>query len=235
MILSGNLLTDGLFWALIVITLIGSLVQAALQSRFKKYSELTTASGQNAENVARSILNSNDCANVAVMPTPGNLTDHFDPRSETVNLSAPVYGSNSVAAVSVAAHESGHAIQHQQGYAMVKIRSALVPVINFSSNLIWPLFLIGVIMGGAFGGMLADIGIVLFAVVFLFHLVTLPVELNASNRALKILQDGAYLNQDELPAAKKVLSAAAFTYVVAAMSSLIQLIRMVSISRNRRR
>ena len=164
---------------------------------------------------------------------PGNLTDHFDPRSRTVNLSAAVYGSTSISAIGVAAHECGHVIQDAREYVPLKIRAALVPVANIGSNLAIPLIILGVIIGGV-GSPLAEIGILMFSLAVLFQLVTLPVEFNASSRALKILGDSRILAEDEVKKAREVLGSAALTYVAAAASSILQLLRLVILFGGRR-
>ena len=160
----------------------------------------------------------------------GDLTDHYDPSSKTLRLSDSVYGSNSVAAVSVAAHECGHAIQHQENYAPLKIRAALVPVANFGAGISWPLIIIGILLGGS--SLLINIGIWLFVAVVAFHLVTLPVELNASSRALKIMESSGILHGDENRYAKEVLGAAALTYVAGAASMILQLLRLLILTRS---
>ena len=166
---------------------------------------------------------------------PGKLTDHYDPRNKTVNLSESVYGSTSIAAIGVAAHECGHAMQDNEEYAPLRIRSALVPVANFGSQLSWPLILLGVIFGGL-GSPLVQIGILLFTAAVLFQLVTLPVEFNASSRAVKLLDAQGILYGEEVTGTKKVLKAAALTYVAAAAGSILQLLRLLILfgGRNRR-
>ena len=157
----------------------------------------------------------------------GSLTDHYDPRNKTLSLSDSVYGQTSVAAIGVAAHECGHAIQHQKSYAPLSIRGAIVPVANFGSTLAWPLIVIGVLFSSNTGSFLIHLGIFLFSFAVLFQLITLPVELNASNRAIKILGDTGILNSQELPMTKKVLGAAALTYVAGAAAAILQLLRLL--------
>ena len=154
----------------------------------------------------------------------GNLTDNYDPRSKVLHLSDSVYGSTSVAAVGVAAHECGHAIQHQQGYIPIKIRGAIVPVVNLGSKLSWPIIILGLILGSL---NLLNFGIILFALTLVFQIVTLPVEFNASGRALRILDGSGMLYPDEMKGARRVLSAAAMTYVTAVVSTLLQLLRLI--------
>ena len=168
---------------------------------------------------------------MSVRSTSGSLTDHYDPRSNTLRLSADVYGSSSVAAIGVAAHECGHAMQQREGYAPLKLRSALVPVVNLGSNLYFPVFLMGILFSWE---PLIYVGIVCFALTLVFSLVTLPVEFDASKRAVRALEQGGFLSRDELSGARAVLSAAAMTYVAAAISSLLQLVRLLIIARNRR-
>ena len=165
----------------------------------------------------------------------GNLTDHYDPRSKVLRLSDSVYGSTSVAAVGVAAHECGHAIQHAHGYAPLKLRSVLVPVANFGSRIAWPLILIGLLFNSKSSILLIEAGIIAFSLAVLFQLITLPVEFNASGRAIRILADSGIMYGDEIKAARKVLSAAALTYVAAAASGILQLLRLVLLTRGRRR
>ena len=170
---------------------------------------------------------------VTIQHVAGNLTDHYDPRNKTLNLSDSVYGSASVAAVGVAAHECGHAIQHDRGYAPLKMRSALAPVANIGANISWPLILVGLLLGGS--QLLIEIGILMFSLAVAFQLITLPVEFNASNRAMTMLEETGVLYRDELPKTRKVLNAAALTYVAAAASSILQLLRLVLLFGNRRR
>ena len=169
---------------------------------------------------------------VQVRAIPGSLTDHYDPRNKTVNLSQDIYGQTSLAAVGVAAHECGHAIQHALNYGPLEVRSALVPAANLGSSLSWPLFLIGLIAGIR---PLTTAGIVLFSLAVLFQLVTLPVEINASSRALKMLQSTGILGMDETKGARKVLTAAAMTYVAALAASILQLLRLLILAGGRRR
>ena len=163
----------------------------------------------------------------------GNLTDHFDPRSKVLRLSDATYGSQSVAAIGVAAHECGHAIQHARGYAPLSFRSALVPVANFGSTIAWPLILLGFLFSGETSAFLLNLGILAFSLAVLFQIVTLPVEFNASRRAMQVLGDTGMLYGDELSAARKVLTAAALTYVAGAASAILQLLRIVLLANRR--
>ena len=221
-------------YILVVIGLVLSLAASAkVNGTFSKYSRTWSRSGITGAEAARQILNANGIYDVTVRQVPGNLTDHFDPRSRTVNLSAAVYGSTSISAIGVAAHECGHVIQDAREYVPLKIRAALVPVANIGSNLAIPLIILGVIIGGV-GSPLAEIGILMFSLAVLFQLVTLPVEFNASSRALKIRGDSRILAEDEVKKAREVLGSAALTYVAAAASSILQLLRLVILFGGRR-
>lgn len=182
-------------------------------------------SGMTGAQAAERILRSAGIYDVTIRHVSGRLTDHYDPRNKTLNLSDSVYDSSSVAAVGVAAHECGHAIQHQKDYAPLTIRAALVPVANFGSTLAWPLIIIGLFFGA--GSFLVNLGIIFFSAAVLFQLVTLPVEFNASARAVRILDDTGILGQQELGYTKKVLGAAALTYVASAAAAILQLLRLI--------
>ena len=201
--------------------------QAKVKSAFNKMSQVNSASGMTGAQVAKSLLQRNQLFDVQVEEVGGQLSDHYDPRTKTVRLSSNVYRSSSLAALGVAAHETGHAMQHQTAYAPLNWRSALFPVANIGSTAAFPLFLIGMFIP-AFS-ILIDLGIILFAGAVLFQLVTLPVEFNASSRAMAQLSNGGYLRADEISGAKKVLDAAALTYVAAAAVSVMQLIRLLLI------
>ena len=207
----------------VVISMIASV---RVKSTFQKYSRVRSRTNMTGAQAAQRVLNSAGIHDVTIRHVSGDLTDHYDPRNKTLNLSDPVYGSTSVAAIGVAAHECGHAIQHQQGYSPLSLRSALVPVANFGSAVSWPLIIAGVIFGGA-GSTLCKIGILLFSAAVLFQLVTLPVEFNASFRAVRILGDTGILGDQELPYTKKVLKAAALTYVAGAAAAILQLLRLL--------
>ena len=184
---------------------------------------------------AEEILRRNGIYDVRVIHIPGNLTDHYNPGNKTMGLSDTVYQSSSVAAVGVAAHECGHAVQHARGYAPLAIRGALVPVANFGSALAWPLILIGLLITGETSVFLINLGILLFSAAVLFQLVTLPVEFNASRRAVDVLGASGMLYPDELSSVKKVLGAAALTYVAGAASAILQLLRLLILTGGRRR
>lgn len=223
----------------LILVLIGVVLsmwaQGRVTSTFGKYSRVRSRTGMTGAEAARRLLNSQGIYDVTVQAVSGNLTDHYDPRTKVVNLSESVYGATSVAAIGVAAHECGHAMQDNEGYAPLRFRSALVPAANFGSKLSWPLILIGVLFGGL-GSPLVQIGILMFTLAVLFQLVTLPVEFNASGRAVKLLDSQGILTQDEVSGTRKVLSAAALTYVAAAAGSILQLLRLIILygGRNRR-
>ena len=206
-----------------VITLIAS---ANVKSTYQKYSKVRSRTNMTGAQAAQRILHDAGIYDVAVQHVSGSLTDHYDPRNRTLNLSDSVYGSTSVAAVGVAAHECGHAIQHQVGYVPLNFRSALVPVANFGSAAAWPLIILGVIFGGA-GSMLCQLGIIFFSFAVLFQIVTLPVEFDASARAVRKLEQMGILSEQELPYTKKVLGAAALTYVASAAAAILQLLRLL--------
>ena len=227
----------GFDWT-IVLVLIGALIslwaQGRVTSTFNKYSKVRSRTGMTGADAAMRLLRAQGIYDVSVRPVSGNLTDHYDPRTKVVNLSESVYYATSVAAIGVAAHECGHAMQHNEGYAPLNFRSALVPVVNFGSKLSWPLILLGVLFGGV-GSTLCQVGILMFTLVVLFQLVTLPVEFNASNRAVKLLDSQGILAGDEVQGTKKVLGAAALTYVAAAASTILQLLRLIILYGGRRR
>ncbi len=211
--------------------IISMLAQINVKTTYAKYGKILSRRGYTADQVARRILDKNGLTYVRIVPIAGDLTDHFDPRSNTVSLSQTVYGKSSVAAIGVAAHEVGHAIQHATGYFPIKLRSAIVPITQFGSGLSTPLILIGLLFGFY---PLAYVGILLFGTVVLFQLVTLPTEFNASRRALAVLKE-EILEVDEVKGARKVLTAAALTYVAALFSALASLLRLlVIVSGNRR-
>ena len=215
------------------IAVISYLVQANLKSKFEKYSKMPLANGMTGRDVAIKMLHDNGIYDVKVTSTPGMLTDHYNPANKTVNLSEGVYGSNSVAAAAVAAHECGHAVQHARAYAPLKMRSALVPVVQFSSSIVSWVLLAGILMVQSMPQILLA-GIVLFAATTLFSFITLPVEINASKRALVWMSNAGITNVFNHKAAESALKSAAYTYVVAALSSLATLIYYVSIYMNRR-
>ncbi len=220
-------------WTMILVIpglLLGLYAQFKVKSTFDRYSRIRTKSGLTAEQAARALLSRGGSANVTISRVNGSLTDHYDPRSNTLRLSDTVYGSDSVAAVGVAAHECGHALQEHDGYGLLKLRTALVPVVNIGSSLYLPIFMAGLLFSWE---PLQMVGILCFGLTLLFSLVTLPVEINASKRALGMLE--GVLDAEELQGAKAVLSAAALTYLASVISSALQLLRLILISRSRNR
>jgi len=223
-------------YTLVLITALLSIIASLkVNSTFSKYSKVRTARNLTAEQAARSILDANGLHNVRIESVSGNLTDHYDPRTNVIRLSDSVRTSTSVAAVGVAAHEAGHAVQHAIGYMPIKLRNTLVPVANIGSMAGPYLILIGLLLSSSFSSVLLNIGIWFFAAAVLFQIVTLPVEFNASSRAIKALDEGMYLEGDEIPKVKKVLGAAAMTYVAAAAVSVANLLRFILLAGGRRR
>lgn len=221
---------DWTFLLLIPAFLFSLWAQFKTQSTFRKWSQIEAGRGITAEKAADQIMKSAGVNGVKIEKIPGQLTDHYDPRERVLRLSETVYGNSSIAALGVAAHEAGHAIQHAQGFGAIKIRNAIVPVVNITSNLAIPIFFIGLLVSLP---ILLKIGIFLFIGVVVFHLITLPVEFDASSRALKVLNMGAYLSPEELRGAKSVLSAAAMTYLAAALMAILNLVRLVLLARDR--
>ena len=217
---------------LIPAVLLSMWAQSRVQSTFNQYSQIAARGNVTADSAARMLLTLYGMSNMPINHVSGNLTDHYDPRNRTLNLSDNVYGNRSIASIGVAAHEVGHAIQHHESYSPLIFRNSIVPVVNICSSASMPLFFIGLIMGN---GLLVNIGIVLFAGALIFHLVTLPVEIDASRRALNLLEQTHTLAPDELSGAKKVLTAAAWTYIASALMAVLQLLRLILISRSRRR
>lgn len=208
------------------------LVQNMLQRRFEKYSKVPLTNGMTGAEVARKMMNDNGIYDVKVECIPGMLTDHYNPATKTVNLSQAVYSGRSVAAAAVAAHECGHVVQHAVGYAPLKMRTALVPIVTFSNNIVMWILLFGVMMVQVFPALLW-LGIILFAATTLFSFVTLPVEINASSRAVTWLESAGITNYETKPMAIDALKWAAYTYVIAALSSLATLFYYISVARNR--
>ena len=211
--------------------LLGLWAQAKVKSTYAEYSRIPTRLGRSAATVVDDLLRRNGNNKVRVGRVSGELTDHYNPGNETLNLSDGVYASNSIAALGIAAHEAGHAMQKHEGYAPLKLRTAIVPAVNVCSMLSTPLFFLGLIMAWE---PLLTLGIILFAASTVFALVTLPVEFNASNRAVAMLTEGGYVNGEEERGVRKVLQAAALTYVAAAVTSLLSLLRLVLIANRRR-
>ena len=226
---------DPTYFLLVIGMLLSLAASARVKSTFAIYSRVRSASGLTGAEAARRILHMAGITDVTVVPISGSLTDHYDPRTKTVNLSDPVYNATSVAALGVAAHECGHAIQHAKSYAPLSIRSALVPIANFGSMLAWPVILIGLFFNTRSSGLIIDIGILLFSAAVLFQLVTLPVEFDASRRALVMLRTQGILADDELKYTRRVLKSAALTYVASAAAAILQLLRIILITNGRRR
>ncbi|MGQ9855983.1 MAG: zinc metallopeptidase [Fervidobacterium sp.] len=219
---------DPTFIILLPALLLSLWATISVQSRFSEYSRVRSRIGMTGAELARFILDSAGLYDVKIEALPGTLTDHYDPRTRVVRLSQATYSSDSVAALGVVAHEIGHAIQHAKGYVPLVIRNTIAPVAQFSSNLAWIFFIIGLITG-MFG--LAQLGIILFSIAVLFSIITLPVEFDASRRALAILQKNLMMPAEELKGVKAVLSAAAMTYVAAMLMAVLQLVRMILIAR----
>lgn len=223
-------------YSLVLIGLLLCLAASArVRSTYAKYGRVRSRSGLTGREAAERILRSAGIYDVRIEHVSGNLTDHFDPGNRVLRLSDATYQSASVAAVGVAAHECGHAIQHSRGYAPLKFRSAIVPVANFGSAVAWPLILLGLLFNSRSSYLLIQIGILAFSFAVLFQLVTLPVEFNASRRAVQILGESGMLLPDELSMTKKVLRAAALTYVAGAASAILQLLRIILLTGGRRR
>lgn len=219
----------GEYWILLPAILLTLYASFKVNSTFRKYSKVENSRGITGYDCARKILDSNGLSDVEIQRVEGSMTDHYDPRSRVLRLSDTVFNVDSIAAVSVAAHECGHAIQHQQGYAPLTIRNTIVPAVNLASSFSWILILLGLFF--SFSNLIT-VGIIFFAATVVFQLITLPVEFNASSRALRIISDMGIVYGGEEKAAKKVLSAAALTYVAAALTSILQLLRLILISRD---
>ena len=219
---------DPWFILLIVAMIFSMVAQTKVSSTFNKYSRVRNRAGFTGAQVATQMLQNAGIYDVSVQRVAGNLTDHYDPRTKTLRLSQGVYDSMSVAALGVAAHETGHAIQHDVGYAPLALRSFFVPLANFGSRLAFPLIVIGFIVAGG-GSTLVTLGILFFSLSVAFTVITLPVEFNASHRAIDLLVADGFLTSDEIGGAKKVLSAAAMTFVAAAFAAVVQLLRLIAI------
>lgn len=226
-----------LYWDRTILILIpglilGLLAQFSVKSAYAKYSRMFSSAGLTGADAARRILAANGVYDVSVERVAGTLSDHYDPRSRVLRLSDGVYASSSLAALGVAAHEAGHACQHNSSYVPLNIRNAMAPVVSIGSNAVFPILLLGMFVGNQ---TLLNVAIILYFFVVLFQLVTLPVEFNASRRALTSLETGGLLTREELPGARRMLRAAAMTYVAAALSSMLQLLRLFLLFGNRRR
>ena len=222
-----------------ILVIIGAVIcliaSARVKLTFRKYNRVRSMSGMTGAQAAERILNSAGIYDVRIEHVSGDLTDHYDPRNKVLRLSDSTYSSASVAAVGVAAHECGHAIQHQKDYAPLSIRSAIVPVANFGSAAAWPLSIIGMLFSSQTGMFLINIGILCFSLAVLFQIVTLPVEFNASRRAIHMLGDTGILGAEELRSTRKVLGAAALTYVAGAAAAVLQLVRLLLLSDSKSR
>lgn len=226
---------DPTYLLVVIGAVICLIASARVNSTFNKYAQYRSMSGMTGAQAAERILHAAGIYDVSIQHVSGNLTDHYHPGKKTLNLSDAVYNSTSVAAIGVAAHECGHAIQHQQGYVPLSLRTAIVPVANIGSTLSWPLILIGLLFSWNTGSFLINLGILCFSFAVLFQLVTLPVEFNASSRALALLGQQGILSESELPYTRKVLKAAALTYVASAAAALLQLLRLLLLFGGRRR
>ncbi len=223
---------DPTWWLIIVAMFISLAASGNVSATYRRYSKIDNRRGMNAAEVAERILKGAGIYEVRIERIAGELTDHYDPKNKVVRLSENVYSSASVAAIGVAAHECGHVIQHYGGYLPIKIRNAIVPVVNFGSKLSWPLILLGILFGLT---NLVDIGILLFSLVLIFQIVTLPVEFNASKRAITIIREEGILQGEEVTGAKKVLNAAALTYVAGVITTALQVLRLFLLFGRRRR
>ena len=231
---------DALLYLFVILASIGALIASArVNATFKKYSAVLSRRGITGADAAYRVLMANGVSDVKIARTPGNLTDHYNPKDHTIYLSDSVHDSTSVAAIGVAAHEAGHAVQHATEYLPIKIRTAIVPVTNFGSRLSTPLILLGLVFSGylglPYGYEIALIGVILFSLCVVFQLVTLPTEFNASFRAIEAIENNGILDSDEIKGAKKTLSAAAMTYVAALAVALMQFLRLLSIVSGTRR
>lgn len=210
--------------------------QSKVNSNFRRYSNIRNARNMTGAEAARRMLDANGLTNVQIEQIRGSLTDHYDPRKRVLRLSQSVYGVNSIAAVSVACHEAGHAVQHAESYKPLKIRNSIVPLVNFASSLTWPLVILGILLlanGSYMGDLLFNIGVITMLAVILFHTVTLPVEFNASSRALRQMDDLGIITEEENKGASKVLRAAAMTYVAALATAIANLLRILAMRGSR--
>jgi hypothetical protein len=224
---------DTTYFLIIPPLLLALYAQARVRGTYAKYSKLGASSGISGAQMAKEILNLGGAGQVPVEETPGQLNDHYDPRKKVLRLSAGVYESKSIAALGIAAHEAGHALQHHTGYAPLHLRNGIYPVASFGSTLAFPIFLVGFFMSQKGPSILMDIGILLFAGAVLFSVLTLPVEFDASKRAMALLGERGYLRGQELDGARRVLSAAALTYVASTAMAAMQLLRMFLIRQSR--
>lgn len=224
--------SDSLYLLIIIMFFVSLIVQGSVSSKFKKYSQVPVSGGMTGYEAAKRVLESAGLDDVKIEMTHGTLSDHYDPMHKTLRLSEAVYRSTSVAAVAVASHEAGHAIQHAEGYKPLMIRTSSVFMVNFGSKLSWPIFFLGLLFGFA---PLVNIGIALYVLIVLFTLITLPVEFNASSRAMNLMTANGIISESEKPMARDMLSTAAKTYVVSAVSAILQLLRLIAIAQGNRR
>lgn len=223
------------YWLVLIPVIVAMIASANVNSTYKKYERVRNSRGLTGEMAARKILDANGLYNVRIEHISGSLSDHFDPRSNVVRLSDSTYASASVAAVGVAAHEVGHAIQYAKGYTPMKIRSAVIPLTNIGSSLSYPLVILGLVFNSVLGDLLVNLGIILFLTVVVFQFATLFVEFNASSRAMKTLENDHILEGNELSMSRKVLTAAALTYVAALFTAIVNLLRLLLIAGRRNR
>lgn len=226
---------DPTYFLVLIGVVLSLLASGRVKSTFSKYANVRNSRGITGAEAAEQVLHRAGIYDVRVERVGGNLTDHYDPRTKVLRLSDSVYGQTSVAAVGVAAHECGHAIQHAVGYAPLKLRSTLVPIANFGSKIAWPLIIFGLFIRGESSSLLINIGIIAFLAAVVFQLITLPVEFNASNRAIRMIADSGMMQGQEIQGAKKVLNAAALTYVASAATAILQLLRILILTGGRRR
>ena len=226
---------DPTYFLVLIGVVLSLLASGRVKGTFARYSQVRNSRGLTGAQAAEQVLRTAGIYDVRIEHVGGNLTDHYDPRTKVLRLSDSVYGQTSVAAVGVAAHECGHAIQHARGYAPLKLRSTLVPVANFGSKLAWPLIIFGLFIRGESSALLINAGIIAFLGAVLFQLITLPVEFNASNRAIRMIADSGMMYGEEIKGAKKVLGAAALTYVASAATAILQLLRILILTGGRRR
>jgi len=226
---------DYTYFLVLIGAVICLIASANVKSTYNKYSKYRSMTNMTGAQAAQRLLSAAGISDVSIGHVSGQLSDHYNPSKKVLNLSDSVYNSTSVAAIGVAAHECGHAIQHATGYAPLKFRSAFVPVANFGSMLAWPLILIGLFINSESSQLIINAGIILFSFAVLFQIVTLPVEFDASKRAIVLLERQGILSSEELPYTKKVLGAAALTYVASAAASILQLLRLILLFGGRRR
>lgn len=226
---------DPTYFLVLIGVVLSLIASGRVKSTFSKYSQVRNSRGITGAQAAEQVLRTAGVYDVRIERVDGNLTDHYDPRTKVLRLSDSVYGQTSVAAVGVAAHECGHAIQHAKGYAPLKLRSTLVPIANFGSKIAWPLIIFGLFIRGESSTLLINLGIIAFLGAVVFQLITLPVEFNASNRAIRMIADSGMMYGEEIKGAKKVLSAAALTYVASAATAILQLLRILILTGGRRR